>query len=56
MNLVFSGLQLLGNFKTPSLSFYLFSVTPNLNEAYALQRLLEDMNFEVGKLLGSEKA
>lgn len=40
----------------PSLSFYLFSVTPNLNEAYALQRLLEDIHFEVEKLLSTERA
>lgn len=56
MNLAFPGLQLLGFFKAPSLSFYLFSITPNLNEAYALQRLLEDIHLEVEKLLSSEKA
>lgn len=56
MNLMFPGFQLLSCFKAPSLSFYLFSVTPNLNKAYALQRLLEDINFEVEKLLSSERA
>lgn len=42
--------------QTPSLSFYLFLITPNLNEACALQRLLEDIHLEVEKLLSSEKA